>query len=86
MQTKVSGGRRTALITGANGGLGFQCAKSILRHGGWNAMIAGRPGEKTDGAVESLRKDANKPSAKWESLASSAYAAYILTFSRNQHK
>jgi NAD(P)-dependent dehydrogenase (short-subunit alcohol dehydrogenase family) len=49
---------KTALITGANGGLGFQCAKTILRHGGWNVMIAGRPGEKTDQAVESLRRDA----------------------------
>jgi NAD(P)-dependent dehydrogenase (short-subunit alcohol dehydrogenase family) len=49
---------QTALITGANGGLGFQCAKTILRNRGWNVVIAGRPGEKTEQAVDSLRRDA----------------------------
>lgn len=48
---------KTALITGANGGIGFQCARSILQAGGWRVIIAGRPGAKTDEAVQRLRRE-----------------------------
>lgn len=58
MPANLGGSRKTALITGANGGLGFQCASTILGSGKWNVIIAGRPGEKTNQALAQLRKQA----------------------------
>ncbi|HEU5127730.1 MAG TPA: SDR family NAD(P)-dependent oxidoreductase [Glycomyces sp.] len=36
--------RRTALITGGTGSLGFHTAQAILARGGWEALITGRSG------------------------------------------
>lgn len=58
MNSNFNGDRKTALITGGNGGLGYQCAKTILGDGGWNVLIAGRPGDKTNQAIESLQREA----------------------------
>jgi hypothetical protein len=41
---------RTTLLTGGNGGVGLQCARSILQASGWEMVVAGRPCEKTERA------------------------------------
>src|ERR1700722_4476418 len=47
---------RIAVVTGANGGLGFETALALARHGARVVMAARNP-EKTEGAVAAIRAD-----------------------------
>ena len=45
----------TVIVTGGNSGLGYECARSILRDGdGWHVIIAGRSRERCDSATKRL--------------------------------
>jgi NAD(P)-dependent dehydrogenase (short-subunit alcohol dehydrogenase family) len=46
--------RRTALITGGTGSLGFRTARAILADEGWNVVITGRSAESVWDAAERL--------------------------------
>ena len=50
--------QKTVLLTGGNGGIGLQCARYILQSGGWQVVIAARPGEKTANALKTLQQEA----------------------------
>lgn len=46
---------KTVIVTGANSGLGFECARSILRaDDGWHVVVAGRSPERNREAVGRL--------------------------------
>ncbi len=47
---------RTALVTGANRGIGQQLAR-VLATDGWDVLVAARDGQKGDAAAARLRKD-----------------------------
>ena len=53
-------GVRTALITGGNSGLGFECARQMLA-AGWRVVIACRNKTKAAAAVEDLKKHTANP-------------------------
>ena len=46
--------KRTAIITGGNSGLGYQCAKAIAVDRDWHVVIACRDLEKAKKAVRAL--------------------------------
>ena len=50
----AGGGARTAVITGGNSGLGFECAKQMLEQG-WHVVLACRNLSKAAAAVEELK-------------------------------
>ncbi|MFG3157326.1 oxidoreductase [Streptomyces sp. NPDC048219] len=56
---------RTALITGANGGIGLETARALARHGA-RVILAGRSRTKLDRAAEAVR--AATPEAKTDTL------------------
>ncbi|MEU9592308.1 oxidoreductase [Streptomyces sp. NPDC048193] len=56
---------RTALITGANGGIGLETARALVRHGA-RVILAGRSRTKLDRAAEAVR--AATPEAKTDTL------------------
>ena len=56
------GGPRTAVITGGNAGLGFECAKQMLA-AGWRIVLACRNPTKAATAVATLGELTGKPDA-----------------------
>src|SRR5271156_4130032 len=44
----------TAIVTGANTGLGFECARALAETGDWHVVVACRSAEKGRAAVERL--------------------------------
>ncbi|MDJ0789790.1 MAG: SDR family NAD(P)-dependent oxidoreductase [Myxococcota bacterium] len=52
---------RLAIITGANAGLGFECARSILGAPGWQVLLACRDLEKAAAAAERLSPGTRTP-------------------------
>lgn len=57
--------RRTALVTGATGGVGHALAAALGRHG-WTVLVAGRDEAKARQAVETLRRA--DPAARFEAI------------------
>ena len=53
-------GTRTAIVTGGNSGLGYECARRMLHHG-WRVVIACRNKTKADAALRQLQQDAPNP-------------------------
>lgn len=53
----VSGMASTALVTGANRGIGREVARGLAR-AGWSVVLACRDPERAEGAVEALRAEA----------------------------
>lgn len=56
--------RKTAIITGANRGLGFQTTLKLAKHGGWHIIMACRDLNKADAARVNIIKEC--PSASLE--------------------
>jgi NAD(P)-dependent dehydrogenase (short-subunit alcohol dehydrogenase family) len=52
---RMNASPKTVIITGANSGLGFECARSIASAGGWHIVVDNRTGAKTSAAVDNLR-------------------------------
>lgn len=61
--------RRTVLITGGTGTLGFHTAQAILAAGGWNVLITGRTEERVAEAVARLGEQASGHPLNLDSLA-----------------
>ena len=53
----VQGKLKTAIITGANSGIGFQAAKKLASSGEWNVIFACRSKEKALKAIQSIPTD-----------------------------
>ena len=52
---------KTVVITGGNGGLGYECAKTLAAAGGWHVLIASRDDERNKQAVmRIIAESANK--------------------------
>lgn len=59
---------RTALVTGANRGIGQQVAKDLAR-AGWNVLVAARDEAKGEAAVSRVKKEGRgKVRVRWEAL------------------
>lgn len=54
MTTTDHARRRTVLITGGTGSLGFRTAQAILAHGGWDVVITGRTADRATEAAGRL--------------------------------
>jgi NAD(P)-dependent dehydrogenase (short-subunit alcohol dehydrogenase family) len=52
---------RTAIVTGGNSGLGYQCAKTIAAAGDWRVVIACRDRVKADRSVTNLIAETSNP-------------------------
>ncbi|KAJ9143866.1 putative Short-chain dehydrogenase [Pleurostoma richardsiae] len=83
----VSGG--TYIVTGSNTGLGYECAKHLVRLGATRVILAVRSPSRGAAALASIRKETGKPAAGevWEldltSLASvEAFAARLAALDR----
>jgi NAD(P)-dependent dehydrogenase (short-subunit alcohol dehydrogenase family) len=53
--------QRTAIVTGGNSGLGYQCAKAIAADPNWHVVIACRDREQADQAVRALISETSNP-------------------------
>jgi light-dependent protochlorophyllide reductase len=51
---QLSRGMNTAIVTGANTGLGFECARALAENGDWHVVVACRSAEKGREAVKRL--------------------------------
>jgi NAD(P)-dependent dehydrogenase (short-subunit alcohol dehydrogenase family) len=52
---------RTVIVTGGNSGLGYECARSILRDDeGWQVIIAGRSLERSEAAAARLAAETSR--------------------------
>src|SRR5215216_2274732 len=71
---------KTALITGASRGLGFEVAKRLVADG-WNVVIDGRDAKSLDNAAEELRRAAatGTVTAVPGDVADPAHRAALLT-------
>lgn len=49
--------QRTAIVTGANFGLGFETAKKIAAHAGWSVVLACRSTERGEQAAKKIVKE-----------------------------
>lgn len=54
--------RATALITGGNSGIGFECARALARNG-WHVLIASRDRQASAQAVERIARENGKDAA-----------------------
>ncbi|KAH8891559.1 putative short-chain dehydrogenase [Thozetella sp. PMI_491] len=82
-------GKRTYVITGANTGLGYECAKHLIKYGAGRVILAVRSSSKGEAALAELRKETDQPNAGevWqvdqESFASvEAFASRLQTLDR----
>lgn len=71
-------GRRTALITGGTGSLGFHTAQAILADDGWDVVITGRTRDAADAAARRLGDRASGHQLELGSLADVRRAAHEL--------
>ena len=53
---------KTALVTGATGGLGYETARMLAEHGA-RVILAGRNADKGAAALKRLRADAPRPTS-----------------------